>query len=328
MRSTIRSLITSQSAVSTAEKIIRATLLTPVYLALIALLRIYAWAAGPIVVSGKTSFGATLRCRLPDLIQTYIWLFAEWEPDLTNFIATRLTDGDTFIDIGSNIGYYSLLAATCVGPNGRVIAVEASPYIANEIRYNVTANGAEGRIRVVNKAAASTAGTLTVYAGPAHNLGNTTTAAAGTRDLRAESTVEACPIDQIVTPQEIASVRLIKIDVEGGEADVLAGMIGLIPALRADAEIAVELSPQWWSDPTLRPADVLHPFTDAGFNVYQMANNYAAWRYLWPNAVTAATRVRDELTQRVARLDLILSRQDADFISIDGNRFTDSGRWI
>jgi len=78
--------------------------------------------------------------------------------------------------------------------------------------------------------------------------------------------------------------------------------------------LLVELSPQWWTDPELRPIDVLRPFLERGFNVYRLSNDYRAWRYLWPRKVDAPRRLRDSavLDRRVARLDLVLSRSDAD----------------
>jgi FkbM family methyltransferase len=315
LRRAVRLLRTPKSSVPTAEKVLRGAVFLPVYVLLLVPLIVRALLGRPIVVPARTRFGATLTCRLPDLIQTYIWIFNEWEPDLTHFIAGRLTDGDVFIDIGANIGYYSLLAAECVGTGGRVVAVEASPTVFGELQRNVLANDFENRIREVNKAAAATAGTLTIYAGPLHNVGMSTTVQ--THGMRAESTVEALPLDQLLTSDEIASTRLIKIDVEGGEPDVVAGMTNLIKALRADAEIVIELSPKWWPDRQLRPVDVLRPFTEAGFNVYEMRNSYSAWRYLWLNDVSDAVRVRRELTERVSRLDLVLSRRDADRLPID-----------
>ncbi|MCX2933042.1 hypothetical protein ORI20_22480 [Mycobacterium sp. CVI_P3] len=113
-----------------------------------------------------------------------------------------------------------------------------------------------------------------------------------TRGLHAESTIDALPLDAILTFAEITSLRLVKID--------------------------VELSPRWWPDPHLRPVDVLRPFSKAGFNVYRMKNSYSAWRYLWPNQVSDAIRLREPLTRRVQRLDLVLSRHNGDRLAIDG----------
>jgi hypothetical protein len=105
---------------------------------------------------------------------------------------------------------------------------------------------------------------------------------------------------------------LIKIDVEGGEVAVLKGLLDCADRLPHQVEIAVELSPQWWEDPTATPADVLQPWIERGFNVYLTTNNYQPVRYLWPKAVDRPARVRDpmRLTRRVKRLDVVLSRDD------------------
>ena len=321
LRSVIRRLRTMKSDVRTAEKVLRGLLLLPVYALFSIPLTIRVWRHHMTVVTGRSDFGALFTCRLPDLIQTYIWVFGEWEPDLTRFIAGRLADGDVFVDVGANVGYYSLLAAECVGPRGKVVAVEASPTVVEHLYRHVAANDAGDRIRVENKAASRTPGRLTMYAGPARNVGMTTTVES--HGMHAESEVEALPLGSMLTAEEIAAIRLIKIDVEGAEPDVVTGMTSLITSMRADAEIVIELSPKWWRDQTLQPTDVLRPFTDAGFKIYEMRNSYYAWRYLWPNDVSDAVRVRRTLTKRVSRLDLVLSRTDAERLPINSRGFVE-----
>jgi FkbM family methyltransferase len=321
LRHAIRRLRTEKTRVPAGEKVLRAAALLPLYgLFLIPLLALML-RRQTIVLTASSGFGARFTCRLPDLIQTYLWMFGEWEPDLTRFITGRLADDDVFVDVGANIGYYSLLAAACVGPNGTVVAIEASPAVAAGLRANLIANHAQKTVRVENKAASSTAGSLTTYAGPAHNVGMTTTVES--HGLQAESSVEALPLTELLTTAEVAAARLIKIDVEGAEPDVVAGMRGLINTLPATAEIVLELSPKWWTDKSLQPSDVLRPFIDAGFNIYRMPNDYAAWRYLWPNDVADAVRVSRPLNRRVARLDLVLSRIDADHLPIDSRCFAE-----
>ena len=136
--------------------------------------------------------------------------------------------------------------------------------------------------------------------GPNYNIGLTSTVAR--RSLREQGQVRAAPLGSLVTREELATARLIKIDVEGGEDRVLVGMLASVDTLAADAELVVELSPKWWSDPRLRPIDVLRPFLERGFNVYPLPNDYAPCRYLWPRDVGAPQRLRDfaVLERRVA----------------------------
>jgi FkbM family methyltransferase len=320
LRSVMRLLRTGKTSVPAIEKLLRGAALAPLFAIFMVPLFAQIRSQRSIVVSGRTNFGAEFTCRLPDLIQTYVWVFNEWEPDLTRFIAGRLRNGDVFVDVGANIGYYSVLAAECVGPTGRVVAIEASPTVFADLRGHLSGNAVEGRVRAENKAAGAEPGTLSIYSGPVHNVGMSTTLGKH-GEGSVESIVEAQPLWNLLSQDDVDAIRLIKIDVEGAEPDVVAGMIDLIPRLPAGAEIILELSPKWWSDPSLRPLDVLRPFTDAGFCVYEMRNNYSAWRYLWPNDVSDATRVRRELIKRVTRLDLVLSRVDGDRLQIDSRAF-------
>ena len=125
--------------------------------------------------------------------------------------------------------------------------------------------------------------------------------------------MRAAPLGSLVTREELATTRLIKIDVEGAEDRVLTGMLASIDTLAADPELVVELSPKWGSDPQLLPIDVLRPFLQHGFYVYLLPNDYAVSRYLWPRDVGAPQRLRDfAVLERRGRLDLVLSRSDAD----------------
>jgi len=72
------------------------------------------------------------------------------------------------------------------------------------------------------------------------------------------------------------------------------------------------MTPRWWSSGARTPADVLQPLIVSGYHAYRLPNNYWPWRYLWPNDVRPPQRVHGALTERVSRLDLVLSRVDAE----------------
>jgi FkbM family methyltransferase len=313
-RDCVRLLRTEKERVGVVERWLRACALTVPFLAAVLPLWVRAAVRGPLTLDGTTEDGVRFRCRLPDLISTYLYLFGTWEPDLAAFVRRRLRPGDTFVDVGANIGCLTALASRLVGPRGAVVAIEPSPAIIDALQETVSRNDL-ANVRIVAAAVSDRDHELPLFAGPSSNVGKTSTVA-HRGSVREQGWVRAAPLGSLVDHEQLVAARLIKIDVEGAEDRALAGMVASLEALAADAELLVELSPRWWADPGLRPVDVLRPFLDRGFHVYQLPNSYRAWRYLWPRDVEAPRRLRDLaiLDRRVARLDLVLSRSDADVL--------------
>lgn len=311
-RRCLRALVTRKAEVGRAERLLRALLLLPPFGLALVLLRLRLALRGPLVQDGETDDGVRLRCRLPDLIQMYVHFFGVWEPDLTAFLRRRLVPGRGFVDVGANVGCMTALAARRVGDGG-VVAVEPSPPVLEELRETLRRSGLTN-VRLVAAAASDTRGELVLYAGPDHNVGLTATTAH--RGLKPVGAVPAAPLGELVTHAELAAARLVKIDVEGAEDRVLRGLLPVLDDLAPDAELIVELSPTWWNDAAQRPIDVLQPFLDRGFHVYLLPNDYWPWRYLWPNDVEPPRRLRDltRLEARVPRLDVVLSRVDAEVL--------------
>jgi len=310
-RACLRALVTRRAQVGRAERLLRALLLLPPFGFVLVVLRLRLLVAGPLVVDGVTDDGVRMRCRLPDLIQMYVHLFGCWEPDLAAFLRRRLQPGDLFVDVGANVGCMTALAGKAVGADGHVVAIECSPPVLTELRETLARNQLQN-VRLVESAASDRHEQLTLFAGPVHNVGLTATVEH--RGLQAAGRVQAAPLGDLVTDAELARARLVKIDVEGAEDRVLAGMLPVLERLHADAELVVELSPTWWTNAQLRPIDVLQPFLDRGYHVYLLPNDYWPWRYLWPNDVGPPRRLRDltQLALRVPRLDVVLSRRDQD----------------
>jgi len=311
LRTLLRGMQRDGHRVALPLKIILAIALVPIFGIIVLVARGHAMTRGPIVVEGRTRDGDRLICRFPDLIQMYIHVFGVWEPDLSAYIRDRLRPGDVFIDVGANIGAFALLASHRVGASGRVIAVEASPAIADVLDEHIGMNNA-ANVDVVRAAASDHEGTLTIFAGPAHNVGLTTTQAG--RGLPAVADVPARPLHALLSDASMRAARLVKIDVEGGEPAVLAGMAVFLDTASDDVEILVELSPLWWDDRSRSVDEVLRPFLDRGFHVYLIDNNYWPWRYLWPNDVRRPVRQQGALAGDVKRHDIVLSRRDVDML--------------
>jgi len=210
-----------------------------------------------------------------DVIQRYIYLFGVWEPDLSAWLRRHLTPGSTVIDVGANIGYYSMLAASTVGPDGKVIAIECLPSIAQSLRTNLELNGLNN-IAVQAVAVGETGGSIDVYRAPEGNLGQSSTKAGAY-----EATVQMKSLDEIVE-KHAEQISFIKIDVEGDELRVLRGARRTLEALPRGAAILVEVTPAMLAargDDTGRLAEILPP--DA-FEAFVIDNDYSAGRYASP----------------------------------------------
>lgn len=137
-------------------------------------------------------------------------------------VAAHLSDGGVLLDIGANVGFFSVIGARLVGPSGRVVAFEPVPANADLIRRNATANGFS-QISVVAKAVTDRAGrgqlVLAEYAG-----GAALASVAPPPDACGEIEVDLVTIDGWLAGQPDLSPDLVKIDVEGAEAAVLHGM--------------------------------------------------------------------------------------------------------
>jgi len=142
-----------------------------------------------------------------------------WESSVIAFFAQATRPGDVVFDIGAHTGPYSLLAARLVGPNGWVHAFEPDPVARSLLERNIATNQV-ANITVVPLAIGAEDGWASLEAGRSGELGDSGTIA---RPIAAE----AEDVTQVVSLQTYCREHgvqpsVIKIDVEGAEADVLA----------------------------------------------------------------------------------------------------------
>ncbi|MEV7146311.1 FkbM family methyltransferase [Streptomyces sp. NPDC093084] len=256
----------------------------------------------------ETRSGARFAVDTQDLIQRYLYLFGVWEPHMTHWLRGRLAPGDCFVDVGANIGVFSVLASGLVGERGRVVAVEASPVFHRRLEQQSALNGCRN-IRAVNAAVSDVRRTLTFVLASSANMGANSIVP---WDGPAESSfdIEAVPLPELLLPREIATARVVKIDVEGAEGAVVRGLAPLLERLRPDAEITVEVTPDRMARLGDSAEDLLRTMTDAGYHVYRLANGYAADSYprILHDGPLAPVRWEGPVTEES---DLVFSRTDA-----------------
>ncbi len=143
-----------------------------------------------------------------------------WEPFESSVFLERLHQGAIVVDVGANIGYYTILAARAVGPRGKVFALEPDPENLSVLNQNVRKNDMSDRIVVIPAAAADTTATTQLYLSE-ENTGDHRIYKEGSGERRSVQ-VKTVKIDECIPKG--SKVDFVKIDVQGAEAKVLRGM--------------------------------------------------------------------------------------------------------
>jgi len=167
-------------------------------------------------------------------------LIGDFEPNKRRFICESLSSGSTFVDIGVNKGDYALLAASQVGPTGKVIAIEPEPENCSWIRRSIEANSF-ANIELHEAAAAEIAGTAQLFLGKKsgwHSLIEGVGVSSNTID------VKTVALDDIGDGE--LNPHLIKIDVEGVEHRVLDGAKATVDRCRPT--FVIDLHPHLGAD--------------------------------------------------------------------------------
>jgi FkbM family methyltransferase len=208
--------------------------------------------------------GARLAIVLSDGWHRGIYFRGDYEPETTRLVRSSLLPGDVFLDVGANIGYYACLAAS----RGAVAhAFEPHPDLVERMELTRTLNRFGDRLRIVPAAVAERDGTARFFLSPqAINCGLSSLLPLPHLQSGRQLDVATLSLDSYCRQQGIRRIRLLKIDVEGAELQVLAGAHMVLHALRPDA-IICELGGFREGS---RPADVLRQFAAAGYRPYEI----------------------------------------------------------
>ena len=148
------------------------------------------------------------------------WLSGHVETEVQAALVEHLRPGSTFVDVGASVGFFTLLAGRIVGPGGSVIAFEPQPGAACSARQNATLNGLS-MVQVIEAAVGGRTGNAAL-----HGVGKATAYVLPDGDrntLRVETTTLD---DHFAASPRVPT--LVKIDVEGHEREVVAGMTRLL----------------------------------------------------------------------------------------------------
>lgn len=148
--------------------------------------------------------------------------YETWIEQLYVAHGERLARGDTVIDIGANIGCFSLFAAQRVGPTGRVIACEPDPETCAWLDRNVRLSGLADIIRVERVAVAATRGPVPLYASDNALFSSLYSQVDRRTATQPRLEVEALTLADLFDRHDIERCDYLKLDCEGAEHDIIA----------------------------------------------------------------------------------------------------------
>ena len=222
--------------------------------------------------TARTFFDSIMECRIDDNIDRRIYFFGVWEPNLTQFMKQTIKQGDIVVDIGANIGYFTLLMSGLVQKDGSVVSIEASAptfgKLAKNIERNRCANVISRQVAVSDHK-----GEIRLFQSEHgdKDTGKITTVEQSGAAVFTSVTCDTL-MNILTAAVPISRVSFLKIDIEGAEAPLLSEIIEnkdqFAPRLVVVSEI---------SDANISFVDV---FKANGFQCFYLENDYTYEAYL------------------------------------------------
>lgn len=191
------------------------------------------------------------------------------EPGTMAWIQRDTRPDDCFLDIGANIGIYTIAAAHRVGTAGKVYAVEPHKVNGVTLMRNVVQNNFADRVVIVPVALSDEVGFATFHylsldsASTGSQLGSNRNASTG-KEFQpvASEMVPVTSIDQLIAQGVMQTPNLVKIDVDGIELAILRGMKHLLTGAQRPRSVQVELNPG-------EQDDICAFMTSAGYKILE-----------------------------------------------------------
>jgi FkbM family methyltransferase len=187
-----------------------------------------------------------------------------YEPFETKLLQQHIRSGDTVLDIGANIGYYSLIFARSVGPAGKIYAFEPDPLNFQLLEKNIEINE-YSIIVVIRQAVSDENGTLKLFLCE-DNRGDHRIY--DSHDNREFIEIESVRIDDFVRDQKITP-DFIKMDIQGAEGKAVTGMMEILKANKK-IKIATEFWPKGLRRCGMEPATYLKMLEELGYSFYDI----------------------------------------------------------
>ena len=186
-------------------------------------------------------------------------IYEEYEIEVVKKIIKK---GDTVLDLGAHIGYYTLIFAKLVGDKGKVFAFEPEPNNFNLLKKNVEVNGYQNVV-LIPKAVSSKTGKHKLYISDERSGSYTI--------IETEKNQKYIEIDSVCLDDYFVEfdgkINFIKMDIEGYEGEAIKGMTSLLQKSEW-IRILMEFTPYLIEEIGMRPEEYISLFNDPDWKIY------------------------------------------------------------
>ncbi|MFQ3647024.1 MAG: FkbM family methyltransferase [Anaerolineae bacterium] len=196
----------------------------------------------PVEVRLPDGFVMELNCQ--HATERQLFFSGVYQSSLAQVLRTIVPAGGYVIDIGANLGYYSLLMSKLVGKSGRVAAFEANPYLLARLEADRQRNNFD-QLTYYGKAVAERAAEMTFAI--ARDYGKSSLQADYIKDVQEHISVQTITLDDFIAEQRWPRLDVVKSDIEGSDCQALLGAREAIRRFRPHIvfELWRDTSPEW-----------------------------------------------------------------------------------
>lgn len=223
--------------------------------------------------------GINLRCQFTDNYSEKKFVFTPWRYDRAErkMLSQALAEGGPFIDIGANVGLYTLTAIAAMGGNkGRIIAFEPSPVTLARLLFNIEANAQfeKNNILVLDHGIADEE-TSFFLRHDANNLGKSSIRAveSDTKESKDGVTIRCRPLLPVLSELEINEIDALKIDIEGAEDLALTPFLNSAPDSLLPRLLIIENSESQWK------SDLFQTIKSRGYSLIDRSKMNSMFRF-------------------------------------------------
>jgi FkbM family methyltransferase len=233
--------------------------------------------------------GALLRVNLSDRMVSYGIISRNYEKAETQFLRSNVKKGDIVADIGANIGYYTIVLASIVGPTGRVYSFEPLPDMFETLELSIRRNGFESRVIAHNVAISDRGGAIPMFHDSTSIVDYGAQIVSG-QDNRPGASLIEVPTGRLSDFIPDPKLDFIKIDVEGAEQIVLGGSLDLLE--RCHPVILSEINvKQLQSVSNRTPSDYVRLLSSVGYKGRALNQDGSLGPAVNPDAISGVVNV-------------------------------------